>query len=138
MDYKDELADLMRERFGPKKDREQPVRYTAAVYMTTAMAGLLTEDDFGAFLQAALQAERRSEIRGPYWAFTRNYVDHLARELHIKFGELDAADGRLEAWHIMLALYGILSPGLHGSFISCASDAWRNINHGTYRQPAAV
>ncbi|MGW5679322.1 hypothetical protein ACWEV4_30295 [Streptomyces sp. NPDC003860] len=133
MEYRDELADLMRERFGPKKDRDQPVRYTAAASLAGTMAGLLTEDDFATFLQAALCGERDSHRRGPYWAFTRSFVDHFARELRTNLGELDATEGRQEAWHIMLALHGILPPDLFSPFIRCANDAWENTMEATGR-----
>ncbi|MCH0560344.1 hypothetical protein [Streptomyces sp. MUM 16J] len=137
MEYPDELADLLRERFGPKKDRNQPTRYMAAVYMTRAMAGLLSEEDFAAFLQSALRADAASQRPGANWPFPRSFMDRFARELRTHLGPLEEAEGREEAWHIMFALHGILAPDLVGPFIRCAHDAWKNTVELTQRMPAA-
>jgi hypothetical protein len=134
MEYPDELADLLRERFGPKKDRNQPTRYKAAVYMTRAMAGLLTEEDFAAFLQSALRADADSHRRGANWPFPLSFMDRFARELRTHLGPLEEAEGRQEAWHIMFALHAILAPDLVGPYIRCAYDAWEN----TARVPVNV
>ncbi|WP_158679403.1 hypothetical protein [Streptomyces sp. Tu 6176] len=136
MDYPDELADLLRERFGPKKDRNQPTRYTAAVYLTRAMAGLLSEDDFAAFLQAALRADAASQ-QGATSPLPHQFADHLTRELHTCLGPLEEAEGRQEAQHVLLALQAILAPDLAGPFIRCASDALKNVRHDA-RRPASA
>ncbi|MEU6602898.1 hypothetical protein [Streptomyces flaveolus] len=135
-EYPDELADLLRERFGPKKDRGQPMRYTAAVYLTRAMAGLLTEEDFGTFLQAALSADAAGRRPNANWPFPRTYMDRFAYELRTHLGALEAVEGREEAWHIMFALHGILAPDLLSPYIRCAYDAWEN-SAETQRVPAA-
>ncbi|GGO60138.1 hypothetical protein GCM10012286_83340 [Streptomyces lasiicapitis] len=126
MEYRDELADLTRERFGPRRDREQPVRYTAAFSLTATMASLLTEGDFAAFLQAALRASRDCHRPEPNWPFPRTFIDSFSRELRNRVGPFEEAEGRQEAWHIMFALHGILAPDLMGPFIRCAFDAWEN------------
>ncbi|MFG2856725.1 hypothetical protein ACGFZ9_39735 [Streptomyces mirabilis] len=137
MEYPDELADLLRERFGPKKDRNQPTRFTAAVYMTCAMAGLLSEEDFAVFLQSALRADSAGQGPDANWPFPRSFTDRFARELRTHLGPLEEAEGRMEAWHIMFALHGILAPDLVGPFIRCAHDAWENTVELTQRVPAA-
>ncbi|MFJ9634744.1 hypothetical protein ACIRU8_44355 [Streptomyces sp. NPDC101175] len=137
MDYPDELADLLRERFGPKKDRGQPTRYRAAVYMTNAMAGLLGEDDFEGFLRAALRADIASQQQGVDSPLPQPFTDHFARELRSRLGPLEGADGRQEAWHILLALQAILAPDLVGPFIRCASDALENVRHDARRLAGA-
>ncbi len=133
MDYPDELADLMRERFGPQKDRSQPTRYRAAVYMTKALAGLLGEDDFAAFLQAALRADSASQQQGVGAPLPQPFTDHFVRELSIHLGPLEEVDGRQEAWHVLLALQAILAPDLVGPFIRCASDALENVRQDARR-----
>lgn len=136
-EYPDELADLLRERFGPKKDRGQPTRYTAAVYLTRAMAGLLSEDDFGTFLQAALSADAAHRRPNANWPFPQTYMDRFAHELRARVGSLEVVDGRQEAWHIMFALHDILAPDLLSSYIRCACDAWENTAESVLRVPAA-
>ncbi|MFJ8755212.1 hypothetical protein ACIREO_38795 [Streptomyces sp. NPDC102441] len=135
MDYPDELADLLRERFGPQRDRSQPTRCRAAVYMTNAMAGLLGEDDFAAFLQTALRADIASQQQGAVSPLA--FIDHFAGELRTRLGPLDGAEGRQEAWHILLALHAILAPDLVGPFIRCASDALENVRQDARRLAGA-
>lgn len=137
MDYPDELADLLRERFGPKKDRSQPTRYRAAVYMTNAMAGLLGEGDFAAFLQAAPRADTASQQQAAVSPLPQSFADHFTRELRTRLGPLEGADGRQEAWHILLALQAVLAPDLVGPFIRCASDALENVRHDARRLAGA-
>ncbi len=137
MEYRDELADVLRERFGLKKDRVRASRYTAAVSLTHAMADLLSEDDFALFLQAALRADRDSRRRpAPPPPVPRSFTEHFARELRRDLGPLDTTDGRQEAWHIMLALHAILAPDLAGPYIRCAHDAWEAAGSLTRRAPA--
>ncbi|MFD4260729.1 hypothetical protein ACFWR9_24680 [Streptomyces sp. NPDC058534] len=137
MDYPDELADLLRERFGPQRERSQPTRCRAAVYMTKAMAGLLGEDDFAAFLQAALRADIASQQQGTVSPIPQPFIDHFARELSTHLGPLEGAEGRQEAWHILLALHAILEPDLVGPFIRCASDALENVRQDARRLAGA-
>ncbi|MFJ8589574.1 hypothetical protein ACIRD2_33700 [Streptomyces sp. NPDC093595] len=132
-DYPDELGDLLGERFGPKKDRSQPTRYRAAVCMTPAMVGLLREDDFAAFLQAALRADTASQREGAASLLPQSFADHFAGELRTRLGPLEGADGRQEAWHILLALHAILAPDLVGPSLRCASDALGNVRQDARR-----
>lgn len=120
IDYQDELADLMRERFGPKEGR--PVRYTAAFSLTSSIARLLSEGEFTVFLQSALRGERES--RGPDRPFTWTFHEYFARALRDDLGEFHTVEGRQEAWHIMLAMHSILPGDAFSSFIRCAYDAW--------------
>ncbi|MFJ2271830.1 hypothetical protein ACIOHO_37070 [Streptomyces sp. NPDC087849] len=132
--YRDELADLMRERFGPKKDR--PVRYLAAFCLTSATADLLTDTDFAAVLQAALRGERES--RGPNRPVGWSFSEYFGLALQADLGEFDAVEGRREAWHIVRALRSILPGDLFSPFIRCAYDAWENTVEVVHRTPARV
>jgi hypothetical protein len=132
--YRDELADLVRERFGPKRDR--PVRYLAAFSLVSATADLLTEADFAAVLQAALRGERES--RGPDSPVGWSFSEHFGLALQRDLGEFDAAVGRQEAWHIMRALRSILPGDLFTPLIRCAYDAWENTVDIVHRSPARV
>lgn len=109
----------MRQRFGPREKRQ--ARYTAAFALTSSMADLLSEDEFAAFLQAALRGDREGqEHDGPVtWSF-REYFAHALRDA---LGEIDRIDGRREAWHIMYAAHCILPGNLLTPFLQCAYDA---------------
>lgn len=127
MEYPDELAALLRERFGPRKNRPQLPRYQAAVSLTHAMAGLLAEEDFTVFLQTALRADRESRQRATPWPSPpRSFADWLSDELRRTLGPLEAEEDRVEAWHIMKALHDILDPDPPAPYLRCAYDAWVN------------
>ncbi|WP_331736023.1 hypothetical protein [Streptomyces sp. NBC_00057] len=132
--YRDELADLMRERFGPKKDR--PVRYLAAFSLTSKTVDLLREGDFAAVPRAALRGERES--RGPDRPVGWSSSDYFGLALQTDLGELDAVEGRREAWHIMCAMRSILTGDLFSPFVRCAYDAWENTVEVVHRVPARV
>jgi hypothetical protein len=121
-EYRDELADLMRERFGRGKDR--PTRYKAASSLAGTAASLLSEEDYAGFLRAALRAERETKQPGQPvgWRFSNFYALALSDEV----GDLDAAPGRREAWHILRAVHDILPGGQFTPFIQCARDAWED------------
>ncbi|MET8615869.1 hypothetical protein [Streptomyces misionensis] len=126
-EYREELAELVRKRFGPKKDRNQPVRYTAAFSLTHAVAAVLTESDHVAFLRAALHADRDSHRGNAHQsALSDAFAERFALELRRALDDFDGAEGHQEAWHIMLALHRILAPDLFSPYIRCAADAWEN------------
>ncbi|MFE3770876.1 hypothetical protein [Streptomyces sp. NPDC059122] len=133
-EYRDELAYLMRERLGPKKDR--PVRYTAAFSLTSSIADLLAEREFAAFLDAALRGDRDSRKReGPVtWTFREYFADALREAV----GESGQADGLREAWHIAYTVHCILPGDEFGAFIQCASDAWSETVDLAQRMTAGV
>ncbi|MFJ7209518.1 hypothetical protein ACIQWR_39055 [Streptomyces sp. NPDC098789] len=137
MQYPYELADLMRERFGPPKYRARPERYIAADSLTHALSRLLTEADFAAFLQAALDAERDSRRRA-HWSCTPVFVDHFGRALRNSSVEVEALAGGEEAWHIMLTLHRILVPDLLRPYLCCAREALENTVEMTRRVPTGV
>ncbi|MFA0845529.1 hypothetical protein [Streptomyces rochei] len=131
-EYRDELGDLMRERFGRSKDR--PVRYKAAFSLTSTTASLLTDDDYAGFLQAALHAEQKRKQPGQPvgWTFSEYFSLALDREV----GDLDAVTGRREAWHVMRAVHSLLPGDEFTSFIQCALDAWDGALEPLQRVPA--
>jgi len=89
------------------------------------MAELLTEKEFAAYLQAALQGSRESKERdGP---LTWSFREYFAYALHDALGEIDNVDGRREAWHIMYAVHCILPNESFDQYIECGYDAWVTI-----------
>ncbi|GAA3163717.1 hypothetical protein [Streptomyces ramulosus] len=123
IEYRDELAYLMRDRFGTSKDR--PAHHEVALSMASTLARILTTDDYAAILRAALRSEQESKAshrsRPAGWAFSEFFSLTLQDEL----GDLDSADGRREAWHVIRALHNILPRDQFTPFLNCAHDVLR-------------